>query len=66
MIDFESFIDLIADNFFGVINIERDVNIIGIFMFFCLFLFLLYFNKSFRLLFLWFDIHMRLINYKLK
>jgi hypothetical protein len=34
MIDFESFIDLIADNFFGVINIKRDVNIVKVFMFF--------------------------------
>jgi hypothetical protein len=55
---------LIADNFFGVINIKRDVNIVKVFMFFWFVKFLLDFFDWFRLLFLWFSIHVN--NAKLK
>ena len=34
MVNFDGFIDLIADNLFRIVNIERNVDVVGVFMFF--------------------------------
>lgn len=54
MINLDSFIDLIADYLFRVVNVEGNVDIVGVFM---LFVFSLFFVQNWFRLFLWFWIH---------
>jgi hypothetical protein len=49
MIDLYGFIDLITDDVFRIVDIERNVNIVGIFMPFAFLL--LFINECFGLLF---------------